>query len=332
MKAIQYSEYGPPEVLGLTEIEKPVPGDNEVLIKIQETVVTPADCVFREGSPFVARLAAGLFKPKHNIPGVELAGIVEATGKDVKNFKPGDQVFGSACTGYGAHAEFKCLPEDQLDRKPVNMSYGQAAALVDGGLTALIFLRDTAKVQSGQKVLINGASGSVGSFAVQLAKHYGAEVTGVCGSNNVEFVKSLGADFVIDYTREDFTKNDESYDIIFDTVGKSSFSRSKGALTKKGTYLSTVLTAGIVFQMFKTCMFSRKKAKFAAAGLQHSKANLIFLRELAEAGKLKANIDRYYPLEEIVEAHRYVETGRKKGGVVLTLEHNPVDPTAHTSL
>jgi NADPH:quinone reductase-like Zn-dependent oxidoreductase len=254
--------------------------------------------------------------------GVEFAGEVEAIGKDVKLFKPGDQVFGMSPDSFGAHAEYLCLPEAKpVIIKPVNTTYEEAVGILDGSPTALTFLRDVAKLQRGQKVLINGASGAVGTAAVQLARHFGAEVTGVCSTANVELVKSLGADKVIDYTTTDFTRSGQTYDVIFDAVGKSSFSRCKEALTQKGIYLTTVPTFGIVIHMLWTSMIGSKKAKFVAAGLMQNKENLVFLKELIEAGKLKAVIDRRYPLEQVAEAHQYVETGRKKGNVVITVTH-----------
>jgi NADPH:quinone reductase-like Zn-dependent oxidoreductase len=238
----------------------------------------------------------------------------------VKLFKQGDQVFGISPNSFGAHAEYMCLPEDKpVIIKPANTTYEEAVGICDGAPTALTFLRDVAKLQRGQKILINGASGAVGAYAVQLARYFGAEVTGVCSTTNVELVKSLGADTVIDYTKADFTNIGQTYDVIFDAVGKSSFSRCKGALTRNGKYLSTVPTFGVVFQMLWTSMIGSKKAKFATAGLMQNKENLAFLKELIEAGKLKAVIDRRYLLEQIPEAHSYVETGRKKGNVIITV-------------
>jgi NADPH:quinone reductase-like Zn-dependent oxidoreductase len=323
MKAIVYTKYGPPDVLQLKEVEKPTPKDNEVLIRVYATTVTAADCAFRSGNPFFARFYTGLMRPKNSILGTELAGEIELVGKDVKLFKKGDSIFGTSIS-FGAHAEFKCLPEDgSLAIKPANLTYGDAAAVCDGALTALPFLRDQANIQNGQKVLIHGASGSVGTFAVQLAKYFGAEVTGVCSTTNLEMVKSLGADKVIDYTKEDFTKNGQTYDIIFDTVGKSSFSRCKRSLKQSGVYLSTVPSPAIMLQMLWTSKFGSKKAIFAATGLRPSSEktkDLIFLKELIEAGKIKPAIDRRYPLEQIAEAHSYVEKGHKKGNVVITLD------------
>jgi NADPH:quinone reductase-like Zn-dependent oxidoreductase len=325
MKAIVYEKYGPPDVLQLKEVAKPTPKDNEVLIKIYATVVTTVDCGTRKGEPFFGRIVTGLLRPKTTILGFEVAGEIEEVGKDVKRFKEGDQVFGITTTSLGGHAEYICLPEDApVAIKPVNMTYEEAAAVVEGACTALPFLRDKANIQSGQKVLINGASGSIGTAAVQLAKYFGAEVTGVCSTTNLELVKSLGADKVIDYTKEDFTKSGQTYDIIFDTVGKSSFSRCKGSLTQKGVYL-TATGLAVVPQMLWTSKIGNKKAILALTGLMPSSEktkNLVFIKELIEAGKIKAVIDRRYPLEQTAEAHRYVDKGHKKGNVVITLEHN----------
>ena len=320
MKAIVCTKYGSPDVLQLAEVEKPFPGDNEVLIRVYAAVVTPADCAFRKGDPFISRFFSGLRKPKF-IPGDELAGEIEAIGKDVKGFKKGDQVFGSTGTSFGAHAEYKCLPEEAaLATKPANVSYGEAAAVCYAGLTALPFLRDKANIQIGQKVLINGASGGIGSAAVQLAKYFGAEVTGVCSTPRLDFVKSLGADKVIDYTQEDFTQNGETYDLIFDILGKSSFSRCKSSLKQKGRYFLASFKMKQLFQMLWTSIIGSKKV---ICTLSTERAeDLLFIKELVEAGKIKTIIDRRYPLEQTAEAHRYVETGNKKGHVVITVGHN----------
>jgi NADPH:quinone reductase-like Zn-dependent oxidoreductase len=327
MKAIVYTEYGPPEVLQLKEVAKPTPKEDEVLIKIYATVVTALDCDGRKGEPFFGRFVTGLIRPKITIQGFELAGKIEAVGKDVKLFKEGDQVYGSTNLSLGAHAEYICQPEDgPLAIKPANMTYEEAAAIVEGGLTALPFLRDTANIQSGQKVLINGASGSIGTAAVQLARYFGAEVTGVCSTTNLELVKSLGADKVIDYTKEDFTKSGQTYDIIFDILGKSSFSRCKSSLTQKGRYLSAAPpTLAMILQVLWTSKIGSKKAVIAFTGLRPASEkteDLVFLKELIESGKLKSVIDRRYPLEQTAEAHSYVEKGHKKGNVVITVEHN----------
>lgn len=326
MKAIVYTKYGPPEVLQFKEVAKPVPKGNEVLVKIYAATVSSEDCTFRMGRPFIARLATGLFRPKINIPGTNLAGEIEAVGNEVGKFKPENQVFAASDENFGAYAEYLCLPEQgAITLKPENMSYAEAASICGGGLTALPFLRDAGNIQFGQRILIIGASGSVGTSAVQISKYFGAEVTGLCSMTNLELVKSLGADKVIDYTIEDFSKNGETYDIIFDAVGKSSFSSCKKSLKPSGIYLSTVLTAGIMFNMLWTSIFGSKKAKITFAGLRPAKEkskDLIFLKELAESGIIEPVIDRSYPLDHVVEAHSYVDKGHKKGNVVLTVEQN----------
>jgi len=326
MKAIVCTKYGPPDVLQLKEVAKPTPKDNEILIRIYAAPVTAADGFMRKGEPFLGRLFLGLRKPKKTIPGGEFAGKIEAVGKDVKRFKEGDQVFGATSLGSGTYAEYISLPEKEpVAIMPANMTYEEAAAVLDGTLTALPFLRDQGNIQSKQRVLINGASGSIGTSAVQLAKHFGAEVTGVCSTANLELVKSLGADSVIDYTKEDFTKTGQTYDIIFDTVGKSSFSRCKNSLKQNGIYLNTFLGLVILLQTLWTSMIGSKKAIIMFAGLMPSSEktkDIIFLKELIEVGKIKSVIDKRYPLEQIAEAHRYVDKGHKKGSVVITEEYN----------
>lgn len=322
MKAVVCTKYGSPDVLQLKEVETPVPKDDEVLIKIHAATVNATDPVFRKGEPFIARMFTGLTRPKKSIPGTEFAGEIETVGKDVTQFKKGDQIFAQTGLGYGAHAEYISLPENgPLEIKPTNISYGEAAAVCDGALGALVFLRKL-DIQSGKEILINGASGSVGTYAVQLAKYFGAEVTAVCGNTNIELVKTLGADKVIDYSRDDFTRNRRSYDIIFDVVAKSSFARCKASLKQKARYLATAPTLAFIFQVLWTSKIGGKKAVMAAPGLKptsEKKKDLLFLKELIEAGKLKSVMDRSYPMEQIAEAHRYVETGHKKGNVVLTI-------------
>ena len=326
MKAVVCSKYGPPDVLQLKELDKPGPKDNEVLIKIFATVVEPSDCGYRSGKPFFGRLFSGLLKPKNPVLGFELAGEIEAIGKSVRRFKVGDDVYGATGIDCGAYAEYKCLAQNgTLAIKPTNFNFEEAAGICDGALTALPFLRDKGNIQSGQKVLINGASGSVGIYAIQIASYYGAEVTGVCSSSNIELVKSMGADNVIDYTQEDFTQDGQTYDIIFDAVAKSSFAQCKNSLKQKGVYLSTMPSLALLFQMLWTSKIGNKKAMFAASGMRPAKdrtEDLIFLKELIEAGIIKSVIDRRYPMEQIAEAHTYVEKGHKKGNVVITIVNN----------
>lgn len=323
MKAIEYTKYGSPEVLQLKEVKKPIPKDNEVLIKIHATTVTATECTFRKGEPYFSRIFTGLSKPKITRLGEELAGEIETIGKDVKTFKMGDHVFGTAGPGFGANAEYICIPENGvLAIKPINVNHDEAASSVDGFLTALPFLRDKGNIQKGQKVLIYGASGSIGVAAVQIANYYGAEVTGVCSTTNIELVNSLGANNVIDYTKDDFTKTGETYDIIFDTVGKTSFSKCKGLLKPKGIFLESGIGMGILPQVILTSLAGGKKAKIAATGLRspHERTkDLVFLKELMETGKIKPVIDRSYPLGQIAEAHTYVDKGHKKGNVVISV-------------
>ncbi|MES9683457.1 NAD(P)-dependent alcohol dehydrogenase [Gottfriedia acidiceleris] len=323
MKAIICTKYGPPEVLQLTEVEKPKIKDDEVLIKIHATTVTAGDVKLRSSDfPFMywlpSRLMFGLTKPKNQIPGCELAGEIVTVGKNVRNFKTGDQVFGYSGFNFGSNAEYISLHEEGvLAKKPINMSFEQAAAVPVGALTALHFLRGSI-IQNGQKVLIYGASGSVGTYAIQLAKYFGTEVTALCSTANLELVRALGANEVIDYTNEDLSKSKKTYDIIFDTVGKSSFSNCKRLLNKDGVYLlSAVWKLSVYFQAIWSNLFSNKKAILGVANMNNEDLN--YIKALIEADKLKAVIDRQYPLNQIVEAHRYVEKGHKKGNVVINI-------------
>ncbi|MBP7686263.1 MAG: NAD(P)-dependent alcohol dehydrogenase [Thermoflexales bacterium] len=330
MKAIVYTEYGSPDVLHLTDVPKPAPKDNEVLIRIRATAVTFGDLMARNYkaiSPrtfnmpaifwFMAKISFGLQKPKRAILGSEFAGEVEAVGDAVTRFKPGDPVFGYRGESMGAYAEYVCMPEDGvIALKPANLTYEEAAVIPYGAIYALNLLRK-AKIQPGQKVLINGASGGIGSAAVQLAKHFGAEVTGVCSTPRLNFVKALGADHVIDYTREDFTQNGETYDLIFDILGKSSLARCQNSLTPNGTLLYASFKVKQLLQMLWTSRSNGRKVICALA--PGSRADLMTIKELIEAGKLKAIIDQRYPLEQTAQAHRYVESGHKQGNVAIHL-------------
>jgi NADPH:quinone reductase-like Zn-dependent oxidoreductase len=328
MKAIVWTNYGSPDVLQLKEVAKPTPKANEVLIKIYATTVTAGDCEARNlKMPILTRLPmrtyVGLRKPERiTILGQELAGEIEAIGKDVKRFKPGDQVFGTTGLGFGAYAEYICLPEKAamgaLATKPVTMTYEEAAAVSTGGLEALHFIRK-ANIQRGEKVLIVGAGGSIGTYAVQLAKYFGAEVTGVDSTSKLEMLCSIGADHVIDYTQEAFTRNGETYDVILDVPGKSTFSGNIRSLKQNGRYV--LVNPGLTHTLLGPwiSMRSGKRVLFGAGS--HKTEDLIFLRDLIEAGQIKAVIDRHYSLEQIAEAHRYVDTGHKKGNVVINVRH-----------
>jgi NADPH:quinone reductase-like Zn-dependent oxidoreductase len=328
MKAVVWTKYGPPDVLILRDVDKPVPKNNEILVRIHATTVTAGDCELR-GLRFpiylnlAMRLWRGFLKPRGTaILGTELAGEVEATGADVKQFKPGDQIFGAAGLGFGANAEYICLPEKPgemeggVSIKPTNMTYEQAATVPFGGRDALHFLRK-GNIQRGQKILINGAGGSIGTFAVQLAKYFGAEVTAVDSGPKLDMLRSIGADYVVDYTREDFTKKDEIYDIIFDVVGKAKFSPNDKTLKQDGYYASANPRLPQMIQGLWTMLRSSKHVILEPSS--GTIDDLVFLRELVEAGKIKAVIDRRYPLEQIIEAHKYVETGQKIGNVVITV-------------
>ncbi len=332
MKAIVYNEYGPPEVLQLKEVDKPIPEDNEILVKVHAASVGYGDILARNfkaispgefNMPFplwlISKIFFGLNKPKITILGSELAGEIEAAGKDVTRFKAGDQVFGYLGQSMGAYAEYICLPETAvLAGKPANLTYEEAAVVPMGSIMALYLLRERGNIQLGHKVLVVGASGGIGSAAVQIAKnHFGAEVTGVCGTPRLEFVKSLGADKVIDYTKEDFTQNGEKFDLIFDILGRSSFSRSKSVLSPNGRMLYASFKSRQLLQMLSTSITGGRKVICALA--PGSTEDLMSIKELLEAGKIKAIIDKHFPLEQTVEAHRYVEGGHKKGHIVITV-------------
>ncbi|MFK7805167.1 MAG: NAD(P)-dependent alcohol dehydrogenase [Anaerolineae bacterium] len=323
MKAIVCTKYGPPDVLQLKDVPKPAPKDNEVLIRVHASTATTAGLTGRTGKPYFARVFSGFSKPKKDILGIEISGEIVEVGATVTRFKIGDPIFGlTGATNPGAYAEFKTIPADgPIELKPDTMSFEDAVAVVEGGLTALNFLKHKANLQSGQRILINGASGAVGTSSIQIAKIFGAEVTGVCSAANFDLVQSLGADHVIDYTQEDFTKNGQTYDVIFDTVGKRSFSECKGSLKPNGFYLDPAGVATLI-PMLWTSMFGRKRAILAATYLRSDSENrqdLLALKALAEEEKIWPVIDRRYELEQTAEAHRYVETGRKKGNVVISV-------------
>ncbi len=317
MRAVVHDTYGPPEVLRLEDVERPVPEDDEVLVKIHATTVNRSDCGWRAAEPFFIRWFTGLRRPKQRILGSELAGEVEAVGAAVSKFAVGDHVFG--LKGFGANAEYICVKESgRLDHKPAGMSFEEAASVCDGAILALTSL-SRADLQPGQRILIYGASGSIGTAAVQLAKHFDAHVTAVCNTKNVELLRSLGADEVVDYLQEDFTRNGETYDVIFDAVGKHSFRRCRGSLKPGGIFLETDL--GFMWHVPLLILLTRwiGDKKLTMAMPRYKQEDVVFLKELIEAGKYQAVIDRCYPLEDVVEATRYVETGQKTGNVVLTV-------------
>lgn len=321
MKAIIHTQYGPPEVLQLKEVPKPAPKDNEVLIKVHATTVNRTDCGFRSAEYFISRFFSGLFKPNNQILGSEFAGEIEAVGNQVKSFKPSDKVFGFNDVTFGAHAQYMTLAEDaSITTMPSSLTYEEAAPITEGAHYALCDIR-AAKIKDGQKVLVNGATGAIGSAAVQLIHYFGAEVTAVCDTKNITLVKSLGAHRVIDYTQEDFTSLDETFDVVFDAVGKSSFGRCKPILKKGGIYLSTELgyMSQNPFLALITPLLGGKKVLFPLPTI--SKKDVEFLKELVETNNFKPVIDRLYPLEQVMEATRYVETGQKTGNVVITVHH-----------
>jgi NADPH:quinone reductase-like Zn-dependent oxidoreductase len=318
VRAVVYDRYGPPEVQRLEDVERPVPKEDEVLVKIHATTVTRTDCGIRAGKPFFVRLIFGVGRPKQRILGTELAGVVEAVGAGVSKFAVGDHVFGSTeAFKSGSHAEFVCVREaGPLALKPASMSFEEAAAVTDGAVLALMCL-ESVHPKSGQSILVYGASGAIGTAGVQLAEHFGADVTAVCNTKNVEVVGSLGAEAVIDYTQEDFTKNGRTYDVIFDAVGKQSFSRCKGSLKQGGAYVATDGLGNILLALW-TARIGDRKVLFPIPP-HYTKENVLLIKELIEAGKFRAVIDRRYPLEDVVEATRYVETEQKTGNVVLTV-------------
>jgi NADPH:quinone reductase-like Zn-dependent oxidoreductase len=322
MKAVVYERFGPPDVLHSQEVPKPTPGANEVLIRTHATTVTAGDWRVRSremprGFGLISRLVLGVRRPRQPVLGSELAGEIEVIGKDVRQFKVGDQVFAFSGAAMGCYAEYKCMPADgAMALKPNNLSYDEAAALSFGGTTALHFLR-AAGLRSGEAVLINGASGGVGTAAVQLARHFGAEVTAVCSTANMDLVRSLGADHVIDYTRDDFAANGKTYDVIIDTAGTAPFARCKRSLKQRGRLL---VVLGGLLELLLSPLRSMTSGKKVIAGVAPERAeDLRFLADLAQAGKFKPVIDRRYPLERIADAHRYVDTGRKRGNVIITL-------------
>lgn len=322
MKAIVYKKYGPPDVLEVTEVDKPIPKDNQVLVKVHASSVNFGNLVLLKGEPFLARLAFGLFKPKYSIPGGDIAGTVEAVGKDVTQFQPGDEVFGdlSGC-GWGGYAEYTAVPEKALALKPANLSFEEAAAVPMAGVTALQSLREKGRIQPGQKVLINGASGGVGTFAVQIAKSFGAEVTGVCSTRNVDILQSLGADHIIDYSKEKFTDNPQSYDLILGVNGHQPLSDYKRILKPNGIFIHVGGSEAQMFQaMTMGAWISKTSNKKMGSFLQRAnQKDLVFMRELLEAGKVKPVIDKQYSLNEVAEAFRYFEQGHAQGKVVITI-------------
>lgn len=324
MKAIVATGYGAPDVLQLQQLEKPQPNDNEVLVKVHASSATTADGMMRTGKPYFGRLMTGLTKPKHAIPGTGFAGVVETVGANVKAFKPGERVFGETTLGFSTNAEYFTIPENGVILPmPENLSYSEAATFGDGHVTSLNFLKEVAQIKPGQKVLINGASGSLGTAAVQIAKYLGAEVTGVTSTRNVGLVKSLGADHVSNYTKEEFTNLDQTFDVVFDTIGKSSFSKSKKVLSETGLYVSPVIKISLLVQMLWTSAFGKKKARFAATGLRKDTELRNMFNELTalfKEGRLKTVIDRQYPLEKVAEAHTYIASGHKKGNVVIIVQ------------
>ncbi|MCB9420209.1 MAG: NAD(P)-dependent alcohol dehydrogenase [Ardenticatenaceae bacterium] len=325
MKAIVTTKYGSPEVLRLEEVEKPTPKDNEVLIKIHAAAITAGDVIVLKGEPFVTRFATGLLEPKNTIPGKEMAGRVEAVGQNVTQFQPGDEVFGDlSVASWGAFAEYVAVPESAIALKPTNLTFEEAAAVPESAIVALQGLRDKGKVQPGHKVLINGASGGVGLYAVQIAKAFGAEVTAVCSTRNIELVRLLGADYVIDYTQEDFTQNGQQYDLILAANGYHPISDYKRALSPEGIYVATggTMTQSLQATMIGPFISIMGRKKMGGMLVKPNKNDLVFIKELIEAGKVKPVIDRRYSLSEAADAFHYMGEGRAQGKVVITVEQN----------
>lgn len=322
MKASISKQYGTPDVFHIEEVTKPTPKENEVLVRIYAATVTGSDLMMRKGKPYVGRLYLGISKPKTTILGFDFAGEIVETGKNVTAFKVGDKVFGGTTT-LGSYAEYTCVNvNDVITTMPDNISYEAAAPVSGSAITVMNFLKGLGKIKAGDKVLINGASGSLGTYAVQIAKQLGAEVTGVCSTSNVKMVQELGADFVIDYTKTDFTKNGKQYDIIFDTVGKTTFSACKNSLTTNGVYLSSVVSIPLLLKMMTTSFFGKKKAKTASTGMLPAKVRLSYfleLKEMLKATKIKTVIDHSYPLSQMAAAHEYVEKGHKKGNIIINV-------------
>ena len=325
MKAVVYTEYGSPDVLQFKEVEKPTPKDDEVLIKIHAAAITAGDVIVLKGEPFVTRFATGLQKPKNTIPGKEMAGRVEAVGGNVTQFQPGDEVFGDlSVAGWGAFAEYVSVPENAIALKPANLTFEQAAAVPESAVVALQGLRDKGKIQPGQKVLINGASGGVGSYAVQIAKSFGAEVTAVCSTRNMDMVRSIGADYVIDYTKEDFTQNGQQYDLILAANGYHPISDYRRALSPEGIYVATggSMTQSLQATMIGPFISMTGSKKMGGMMVKPNQNDLVFMKELLEAGKVVPVIDRCYPLSEVAEAFHYIGEGHAQGKVVITVEQN----------
>jgi len=326
MKAVVFEQYGSPEVLHLTDIQKPIPKSNEVLVRIHATSVTAEDPKMRGfNHPSLLKIPVGLMfgfrKPKYPVLGIELSGVIESVGSNVRKYKVGQHIFGYTGLNFGAYAEYKCIPENGLIYlKPKNMTFEESACLVNGPLSSLTFIKKKGKIKNGDKVLIYGASGAVGTSAIQLAKYFGAEVTGVCSTKNLSLVESIGADYVIDRTKQDFTLSSKKYDLIFDTVGKTSMKKCMDLLSTNGKYLLTEFGVSDIYYAVLTSLFSRKKVIVASSNFYWTNEDLIFLKEITEGGYFKPVIDKIFPLENIIDAHKYVELGQKVGNVAISVK------------